>query len=79
MSIEAPNSKWCDFGGQLPGVWVSIGEYAFIGAGSVVNFDVPNFALIVGVAGKQIGWMSIYGERLDLPLNGYGNCLQKYR
>ena len=49
---------------------VTIGEYAFIGAGAVVNHDVPAFALIVGVPAKQIGWMSEYGERLDLPLEG---------
>lgn len=49
---------------------VTIGEYAFIGAGSVVNRDVPAYALIVGVPGKQIGWMSQFGERLNLPLEG---------
>jgi UDP-2-acetamido-3-amino-2,3-dideoxy-glucuronate N-acetyltransferase len=49
---------------------VTIGEYAFIGAGSVVNRDVPPYALIVGVPGRQIGWMSQYGERLELPLTG---------
>ncbi len=49
---------------------VTIGEYAFIGAGSVVNRNVKPFALMVGVPAKQIGWMSIYGEQLDLPLQG---------
>lgn len=49
---------------------VTLGKYAFIGAGSVVNKDVPDYALIVGVPGKQIGWMSQYGERLELPLEG---------
>ncbi len=49
---------------------VTIGEYAFIGAGAVVNKDVKPFALIVGTPGKQIGWMSQYGEKLDLPLSG---------
>lgn len=47
-----------------------VGAYAFIGAGCVVNFDVPDFALIVGVPGKHIGWMSAYGEKLALPLSG---------
>ena len=47
-----------------------IGKYAFVGAGAVVNRDVPDFALVVGVPGRQIGWMSRYGERLDLPLEG---------
>ena len=49
---------------------VTIGEFAFIGAGTVVNRDVPAFALVVGVPGRQIGWMSRHGERLDLPLSG---------
>ena len=48
---------------------VTIGQYAFIAAGSVVNRDVPDFALIVGVPGRQMGWMSRYGERLDLALD----------
>lgn len=48
----------------------TVGEYAFVGAGAVVNKDVPNFALMVGVPAKQIGWMSRFGERLDLPLKG---------
>lgn len=49
---------------------VSIGSYAFVGAGSVVNKDVPDFALVVGVPAKQVGWMSEYGEQLELPVNG---------
>jgi len=48
----------------------TIGCYAFVGAGAVVNRDVPDYALMVGVPAKQIGWMSAYGERLDLPLHG---------
>ena len=51
---------------------VTIGEYAFIGAGAVVNKDVKPFALMVGVPAKQIGWMSAFGERVDLPINGDG-------
>ena len=47
---------------------VTIGEYSFIGAGAVVNKDVPAYALMVGVPAKQIGWMSEFGEQLDLPL-----------
>jgi UDP-2-acetamido-3-amino-2,3-dideoxy-glucuronate N-acetyltransferase len=53
---------------------VTIGEYAFVGAGAVINRDVPAYALIVGVPAKQIGWMSEYGERLDLPLSGVGEA-----
>lgn len=49
---------------------VTIGEYSFIGAGTVVNKDVPAYALMVGVPAKQIGWMSEFGERLQLPLRG---------
>lgn len=48
----------------------TIGEYAFVGAGAVVNHDVPDYALMVGVPARQIGWMSQHGERLDLPLSG---------
>jgi UDP-2-acetamido-3-amino-2,3-dideoxy-glucuronate N-acetyltransferase len=47
---------------------VTIGRYAFVGAGAVVNDDVPDFALMVGVPARQIGWMSRFGERLPLPL-----------
>lgn len=50
----------------------TIGEYAFVGAGAVVNKDVKPYALMVGVPAKQIGWMSEYGEQLDLPLTGDG-------
>jgi len=51
---------------------VTIGEYAFVGAGAVVNKNVPAYALMVGVPAKQIGWMSEFGEQLDLPLTGNG-------
>ena len=43
----------------------TIGKYALIGAGSVINKDVKDFALIVGVPGKQIGWVSIAGNKLE--------------
>ncbi len=46
----------------------TIGRHAFIGAGAVVQRDVPDFALMVGVPARQIGWMSRFGERLALPL-----------
>jgi UDP-2-acetamido-3-amino-2,3-dideoxy-glucuronate N-acetyltransferase len=51
---------------------VTIGEHAFVGAGSVVTKNIPPFALVVGVPARQIGWMSRYGERLPLPLQGNG-------
>lgn len=47
---------------------VTVGEYAFVAAGAVVNRDVPAFALVAGVPARQIGWISRFGERLDLPL-----------
>lgn len=49
---------------------VTIGEYAFIGAGAVINRDVKPYALMVGNPARQIGWMSRHGERLDLPVSG---------
>jgi UDP-2-acetamido-3-amino-2,3-dideoxy-glucuronate N-acetyltransferase len=51
---------------------ITVGEYAFIGAGAVVNKDVQSYALMVGVPAKQIGWMSQFGDQLDLPLEGNG-------
>ncbi|HKR76069.1 MAG TPA: UDP-2-acetamido-3-amino-2,3-dideoxy-D-glucuronate N-acetyltransferase [Rhodanobacter sp.] len=50
---------------------ITIGEFAFVGAGAVVNRDVPAYALMVGVPARQIGWMSEFGEQLDLPLEGH--------
>ena len=49
---------------------VTIGAHAFVAAGAVIKRDVPDFALMVGVPARQIGWMSAYGEKLDLPLEG---------
>jgi UDP-2-acetamido-3-amino-2,3-dideoxy-glucuronate N-acetyltransferase len=57
---------------------VTIGEYAFIGAGAVANRDVQDFALLAGVPAKQVGWMSAFGERLDLPLEGDASCICSY-
>ncbi|MBM3518857.1 MAG: N-acetyltransferase [Alphaproteobacteria bacterium] len=54
---------------------VTIGEYAFVGAGAVVNRDVPDFALMLGVPARQVGWMSRFGERLPLPLEGEGETV----
>jgi len=49
---------------------ITIGRHAFIGAGAVVNRDVSDFALMLGVPARQAGWMSRFGERLPLPLRG---------
>lgn len=54
---------------------LTIGMHAFIAAGAVVNRDTPDFALVAGVPGRQIGWMSAYGERLHLPLSGKGRTI----
>ena len=51
---------------------VTVGEYAFVAAGAVINRDVKPYALMAGVPARQIGWMSQHGERLDLPLEGEG-------
>jgi len=53
---------------------ITIGEYAFVGAGAVVIRDVPAYALMVGNPARQIGWMSRNGARLDLPLKGNGEA-----
>ena len=51
-----------------------IGEYAFIGAGSVVTKNVPAFALVVGNPARQLGWMSRFGHRLNFNLENIAVC-----
>lgn len=53
---------------------VTLGEYAFVAAGAVINRDVAPHALMAGVPARQIGWMSRHGERLDLPVQGHGEA-----
>jgi len=53
---------------------VTLGEYCFVGAGTVVTKDVPAYALVVGNPGKQIGWMSRHGERLEFDAGGRARC-----
>jgi UDP-2-acetamido-3-amino-2,3-dideoxy-glucuronate N-acetyltransferase len=57
---------------------VTIGEFAFVGAGAVINKDVNPYALMVGVPAKQIGWMSQYGEQIPLPTKGKGMYICRY-
>ncbi len=45
---------------------VTIGEYAFVGAGSLINRDVKPYALVVGVPSRQIGWVTKFGERIRI-------------
>jgi len=54
---------------------VTVGQFAFVGAGAVVNRDVPAYALMVGVPAKQIGWMSEFGEQLQVPVQGRGEAV----
>jgi UDP-2-acetamido-3-amino-2,3-dideoxy-glucuronate N-acetyltransferase len=46
---------------------VELGRYCFIGAGAVVVYDVPDYALVIGNPGRQVGWMSRHGHRLANP------------
>lgn len=52
---------------------VIVGEFAFVGAGAVVNKNVKPYALMVGVPARQIGWMSEFGEKIPLPVQGEGS------
>jgi UDP-2-acetamido-3-amino-2,3-dideoxy-glucuronate N-acetyltransferase len=53
----------------------TIGEFAFVGAGAVVNKDVRPFAFMVGVPARHVGWMSEYGEQIPLPTQGEGTYI----
>ncbi|MGA1933767.1 acyltransferase [Arcobacter sp. YIC-464] len=62
--------KGCSIGANATVVCGNtIGKYALVGAGSVVNKDVKDFALMVGVPAKQIGWVSVAGNRLEFNEN----------
>ena len=57
---------------------ITVGKFAFVGAGAVVNKDIPAYALMAGVPAKQIGWMSEHGEKLDLPVLGNAETICKH-
>lgn len=54
---------------------ITLGEYAFIAAGAVINRNVKPYALMAGVPARQIGWISQHGDKLDLPLTGQGTAI----
>jgi UDP-2-acetamido-3-amino-2,3-dideoxy-glucuronate N-acetyltransferase len=53
---------------------VTVGRYALVGAGAVVTHDVPDYALILGVPGRQAGWVGRHGERLEQEADGVWRC-----
>jgi UDP-2-acetamido-3-amino-2,3-dideoxy-glucuronate N-acetyltransferase len=53
---------------------ITIGEFAFIGAGAVVVKDVPPYALVFGNPARHVGWMSEFGHRLDFDKDGTAVC-----
>jgi UDP-2-acetamido-3-amino-2,3-dideoxy-glucuronate N-acetyltransferase len=57
---------------------ITVEKFAFVGAGAVVNKNVPAYALMVGAPAKQIGWMSEYGEKLNLPVLGNAQTICKH-
>lgn len=54
---------------------ITIGEYAFVGAGALINRSVKPYALMVGVPARQVGWMSQHGEKIPLPIKGQGSFI----
>ncbi|MCH2203376.1 MAG: acetyltransferase [Fuerstiella sp.] len=53
---------------------VTLGRYSFIAAGCVVTKSIPDYAMIVGVPGKQVGWMSRHGHKLEFDSDGFATC-----
>ena len=54
---------------------IHVGEYAFVGAGAVITKDIKDYALMIGIPARQLGWMSAYGEKIELPINGKGSWI----
>ena len=57
----------------------NIGEFALIGAGSVITKEVAPYALVVGNPAKQIGWISEYGHRLNFDDKGFATCPESHK
>ena len=58
-----------------------IGNFSFVGAGTVITKDVLDYALVIGNPGRQVGWMSEYGHKLNFDKDGFAHCpesLEKY-
>ena len=53
---------------------ISIGKYAFVGAGAVVTKNIPDYALVIGNPARQTGWMSEYGHKLKFNADGLAVC-----
>ncbi len=67
--------KGCSIGANATIICgITIGEYAMIGSGAVINRDVKPYALMVGVPAKQIGWVSKAGNTLKFDVNGIATC-----
>jgi len=58
---------------------ITIGAYAFVGAGAVLTSDVPPHALVLGNPARQVGWMSLQGHRLEFDENGKAYCTKEQR
>jgi UDP-2-acetamido-3-amino-2,3-dideoxy-glucuronate N-acetyltransferase len=60
---------------------ITIGEYAFVAAGAVVAASVPDFALVLGVPARRVGWMCRCGVRLSVAdgVVGCADCGTEYR
>lgn len=67
--------KGCSIGANATIVCgVTLGQYSFIGAGAVITKNVPDYALMVGVPAKQIGWVSKNGHKLEFDSEGFAFC-----
>ena len=73
--LETTVKKGCSIGANATIVCgVTLGQYSFIGAGAVITKNVPDYALMVGVPAKQIGWVSKNGHKLEFDSEGFAFC-----